>query len=92
MPASSKVSVASKRESFPYWESWVTWKRRNPALSFTGEHVGSGMLSAIGSIIIYIAVFAFIYKHFAKRHSDKSENISAALQLRSPYMYKSMTQ
>lgn len=49
------------------------------------------MLSAIGSIIVYILVFLYIFKYFASRNENNSDRIYAALQLRSPYMYKSIS-
>jgi hypothetical protein len=72
----------------PTWTEWSRWKRRNPIKAFVGEHMGSGLLSGLGSIIVYIIVFVVIIKYVYKsRDGDQKDNIAAALQLRSPYMY-----
>jgi hypothetical protein len=81
---------------FPHWDSWGVWKRRNPVLSFVGKHFFSGLISAIGSVFMYIALFAIIIRLWDKMKKDRvdekatSATLTSALQLRSPLLYNRM--
>lgn len=87
-------SPAKKKNSiFPAWNSWSDWKYRNPVLSFVGKHVISGMVSTLGSIVVYIVALLIIfriYKNKKDKDKDMDTAISTALQLRSPYVYHGM--
>jgi len=82
--------------SYPHWNSWSVWKHRNPVMSFVGKYFFSGLISAIGSVLMYIIIFYLVFVHWDKTKSDKDTNndtsrtLSTALQLRSPLLYQRM--
>eukprot|EP00798_Chlamydomonas_sp_ICE-L_P010951 gene10951-17064_t len=87
-----------EKQLFPHWDSWGAWKRRNPVLGFVGKHFFSGLISAVGSVIMYILLFAVIIRMWDRLKKDQdqenandmSDTLKTALQIRSPLLYKQM--
>ena len=81
---------------FPHWDSWSVWKHRNPVMSFVGKNFFSGLISAIGSVLMYIILFYVIFLSWDKLKGDKDNNkdtsrtLTTALQLGSPLLYQKM--
>jgi CHASE3 domain sensor protein len=63
-----------------------------------GKYFFSGLISAIGSVLMYIILFYVIFISWDKlkankdNNNDTSRTLTTALQLRSPLLYQKMNE